>query len=313
MAFNINLKNIIIMKKILLMAAAVAFTFSANAQFTDNLDSYSTGPLFEGNWTTWDGMNDGDQNIVVTTDEFFSAPNSGNIGPEPGPQDAVLDFPGDVKTSGTWSVGFKMLINAGDAGYFNLQGNVNPNANANQEFTSNNVNFVDGTMRINPGTDVNVLVAGSVEVDYPTGDWFDVVSVVDLDALTYEISVNGVSSGVLPVGPENNFGGVDFYASIAENNYYIDDVVFVEGLILATNDFAASNFSVYPNPVQDRLNISSVNAVSSVVVYDVLGKVVLTATPGVVSPSIDMSALTSGAYLVNITIDGTSKTVKVIK
>ena len=35
--------------------------------------------------------------------------------------------------------------------------------------------------------------------------------------------------------------------------------------------------------------------------------------PGVVSPSLDMSALSSGAYIVNVTINGTSKSVKVIK
>ena len=35
--------------------------------------------------------------------------------------------------------------------------------------------------------------------------------------------------------------------------------------------------------------------------------------PGVVSPSLNMSSLNAGVYLVNVTINGTSKSVKVIK
>ena len=93
---------------------------------------------------------------------------------------------------------------------------------------------------------------------------------------------------------------------------YHDDFIFVSG-VLGSDDFTAANFSVYPNPVKNVLNISSTNVVESVVVYDVLGKVVLNVNPGVASPSIDTSALSSGAYLVNVTIDGSSKTIKVIK
>ena len=88
--------------------------------------------------------------------------------------------------------------------------------------------------------------------------------------------------------------------------------IFAEGS-LGAEDFNADVFSVYPNPVVNTLNINSADAVQNVTVYDVLGKVVMNLNPGVVSPSLDMSALSSGAYIVNVTINGTSKSVKVIK
>ena len=102
------------------------------------------------------------------------------------------------------------------------------------------------------------------------------------------------------------------YSIDANNELYIDDVIFAEGS-LGADDFNAAVFSVYPNPVVNTLNIQTANAVQNVTVYDVLGKVVMNVNPGVVSPSLDMSSLNAGVYLVNVTINGTSKSVKVIK
>ena len=67
------------------------------------------------------------------------------------------------------------------------------------------------------------------------------------------------------------------------------------------------------NPVRDILNISSKAAVDIITVYDILGKIVLQDQPDVISPSINMGALASGAYLVNVTIGNASKTIKIIK
>ncbi len=113
---------------------------------------------------------------------------------------------------------------------------------------------------------------------------------------------NGASGGI---------GGIDFYSIDGDNEYYLDDIVFTNSL--GTEDFSADLFSVYPNPVQDILNIKSASNVDNVTVYDILGKVVLQEQPAKVSPSIDMSGLTSGAYLVKVTIGNASKTVKILK
>ena len=48
-------------------------------------------------------------------------------------------------------------------------------------------------------------------------------------------------------------------------------------------------------------------------VYSILGKQVLEESPNAFSSSLDMSALSSGVYLVAVTMDGISKTFKVVK
>ncbi|NCT19280.1 MAG: T9SS type A sorting domain-containing protein, partial [Flavobacteriia bacterium] len=88
--------------------------------------------------------------------------------------------------------------------------------------------------------------------------------------------------------------------------------LFVTG-VLGTESFENGVFSVYPNPVTDILNIKTRDAVNKISVYNVLGKLVYTATPNALSPTVNMSAMKTGVYFVEVTIGNTTKTVKVIR
>ncbi|PKO99394.1 MAG: hypothetical protein CVU03_01865, partial [Bacteroidetes bacterium HGW-Bacteroidetes-2] len=80
-----------------------------------------------------------------------------------------------------------------------------------------------------------------------------------------------------------------------------------------TESFDNKSFSVYPNPVTDILNIKTRDAVNKVSVYNVLGKLVYSATPNALSPTVNMSAMKTGVYFVEVTIGNATKTVKVIR
>jgi hypothetical protein len=67
-----------------------------------------------------------------------------------------------------------------------------------------------------------------------------------------------------------------------------------------------SNFSVYPNPASDVINVTLNKEVSATItVLDVTGKVVKTSTINGTTTSINTTGLSNGVYYVNIT-DGTS-------
>lgn len=298
------------MKKIYLLAAAVTFAFTANAQFTDDMESYTTGQMGAQNtavWSVWSGTPAGPsaEDITVSTTFAQSGTQSGFIDNGQGPQDALLLL--GNKTSGIWTVKFSAYIPTGGSGYFNVQGETENGGAGNGGggvFNSGNIQFAnDGT-----ASDDN----GGATFTYPQDAWFDVTVEADVDATTYVLTIDGQSAAPALFGDDSTLGALDLFANEPDNQMYHDDFVFISG-VFGTDDFDAANFSVYPNPVKDVLNISSKNTVDSVVVYDVLGKVVLQSTPGVISPSIDTSSLSSGAYLVNVTIDGSSKTIKVIK
>ncbi|MBC8185076.1 hypothetical protein H8E88_28615 [candidate division KSB1 bacterium] len=71
------------MKRILLAATAlclVAFNaYSQTLLFEDNFDAYTAGEFLaqqSENWTTWSDAPGGDEDALISTEQFLSAPNS---------------------------------------------------------------------------------------------------------------------------------------------------------------------------------------------------------------------------------------------
>ncbi|MCG2420007.1 T9SS type A sorting domain-containing protein [Aequorivita sp. F47161] len=299
------------MKKIYLLAFAIgAFTFSANAQFfNDDMEGYSTGPVHEDHWSSWSGAA-GPEDLVITTDQAFSGSQSGYISDD-GVQDAMLLL--GNQTSGQYTLSWYMYVPGGKTGYYNIQEDQDTGASGG--IWGLNVHF--NMDNLAPGTGYVVDDANPANIvatfTYPENFWFQLTHEIDLDTDTVVMSIDGteIYNGDFYTSG-GNLGGVDFFSIDANNQYYLDDVVF-ESATSGVEDFAAGSFSVYPNPVKDVLTISTKTAVDNVTVYDVLGKVVLTQQPGVISPKVDMSGLASGAYMVQVTIGNATKTVKVLK
>ena len=83
---------------------------------------------------------------------------------------------------------------------------------------------------------------------------------------------------------------------------------------LSAPSFDNANFTYYPNPVKDVLNLSYVSNISKVVVLNLLGQQMITANINETQGQLDLSALASGSYLVKITTeDNLEKAIKVIK
>jgi len=82
---------------------------------------------------------------------------------------------------------------------------------------------------------------------------------------------------------------------------------------LSTEQFDNNSFVAYPNPVKDVLNLSYSKEISSVKVINLLGQEVISKRVGNTSTQVDMTNLSAGAYIVNITIDDVVRSIKVIK
>ena len=82
---------------------------------------------------------------------------------------------------------------------------------------------------------------------------------------------------------------------------------------LSTNSFDRANFSYYPNPVQNVLNLSYTKNITSVSIFNLLGQQVLDVQMNASEGQVDMSRLASGAYLVKVSADNEVQTIKVIK
>ena len=89
---------------------------------------------------------------------------------------------------------------------------------------------------------------------------------------------------------------------------------FINSTALGIEDVnPVSNFNFYPNPVNDMLTIKAQASIDSITVYNMLGQAVVRSTPNTTDSTVDMSALQTGAYFVQVSINNTLKTVRVIK
>jgi len=82
---------------------------------------------------------------------------------------------------------------------------------------------------------------------------------------------------------------------------------------LSNNSFDNANFSFYPNPVKNTLNLSYNQEISTVDVYNLLGQKVISTTINANTAQVDMSSVSKGAYMVRVTSNNQVKTIKVIK
>lgn len=111
--------------------------------------------------------------------------------------------------------------------------------------------------------------------------------------------------------------GITYYINFG--HYDTDDdnegqaIIEVTSEDLSVGGNELKNFTAYPNPVRDILNLSHVEAISTVEVFNLLGQKMLVKSIEATQGQLDMSSLSSGSYLVKVTSGNETKTIKVVK
>ena len=100
---------------------------------------------------------------------------------------------------------------------------------------------------------------------------------------------------------------------VVDNDFFIDDFSITSTTLGLEDVSTVSNFTFFPNPVNNVLTIKAQASIDSITVYNMLGQAVVRSTPNTNDSTVDMSALQTGAYFVQVSINNTLKTVRVIK
>lgn len=119
----------------------------------------------------------------------------------------------------------------------------------------------------------------------------------------------------------SSFDGQAVYFSIncVSNDQFgfaVDDFSVTTTGVASTQSFFANNFSIYPNPANNVLNLSVKNGltVNEVTMVDINGRTVKTLTNALDSEiEINVSDLTSGVYMLNVNTDEGVATSKFVK
>lgn len=190
----------------------------------------------------------------------------------------------------------------------------NSSNNANVWFYTNGVNLVAGTtyrisysyggtgttfpekLKVSYGSSANAAAMTNLLADYP--------NVVNDTPINTFVDFTPSTSGVY-------YFGFNAYSD-ADQFYLIVDNILVD-VALSSGSFDNANFSAYPNPVKDVLNVSYSTEISSIRVINMIGQEVISKNINATSTQVDMSHLSAGTYIVNVTVGDNVKTLKVVK
>jgi hypothetical protein len=109
--------------------------------------------------------------------------------------------------------------------------------------------------------------------------------------------------------------GTTYYIQVDDYGYGTDQGTFGIEVqeVLSSDLFDNNNFMAYPNPVKDVLNVSYTSEISSIRVINMIGQEVISKNISATSTQVDMSELSAGTYIVNVTVGDNVKTLKVVK
>lgn len=154
--------------------------------------------------------------------------------------------------------------------------------------------------------DGRILVLENADIEFIVthiGDW--------QEDTWYDISISGTPDGIeYFLNGELKYTGALLYdideLRFAHDNFsgsaYFDDIS-VEHTMLQITDAHVDNFKIYPNPVQEILNLQGVETVESYIIFDITGKQLAQANTSI--NQIDVSNLSNGVYWLQLnTLNG---------
>lgn len=275
--------------------------FSIQLSFAQFMDDMEWDPVnCPDHWTGWGTAGC----PLVSTSYSRSGVQSGYI-PNDGSTDIVLDL--GNKIFGSWAIEFWMYIPSGKEAYWNLQGEVPVGTG---EWIVGNIFFNQDTT--NPGVGyIDDCVGAPVTFTFPHNQWFRIAMAFDINAgigaAQWTMSVDNAivipewtpftnQAGTYPT----SLGGINFFSISANNELYIDDFCYSDFgfcTISNTDDFAKVEFSIFPNPAQNTINIESTEEISQITLYSHAGQKVVSQK---FSNEIDISRVAAGLYFIEV-------------
>jgi hypothetical protein len=129
----------------------------------------------------------------------------------------------------------------------------------------------------------------------------------------------GVAGAAMPEITLNNYTATSKFAFYGESSVFNEDIEFfidnfqITTTSLGVEEASISQFTYFPNPVNDVLTINSQKVVEDITVFNMLGQVVRQQTPNTMDCTVDLSAMQTGAYFVQVSIGNTVETVRILK
>jgi hypothetical protein len=283
------------MKKLLLFASCLTFGISLNAQLVNGNFEAAATPLLPGVATQTAGWGQG--LYTVETTGAYAGTQFGKmktiVDPTTAsllqfPSDTIAGFiqqyiPGAISNPASWTLNYayKNITTAGDSAVVIVQ--------------------VYDTLTADPNDDI--LMYGTAGVySGSTTNW----TMESLPLQAFETV--GYTANAFVFIASSSIGFL-----FGTGNGYPGSELWLDNISLSSTseviEISKNEVNVYPNPANDILNISATGEVSRVVISTLDGKVMKTSTES----SVNVSDLTSGMYIYQVTVNGQVSTGNFVK
>lgn len=283
------------MKKLLLIVSCLTLSISLNAQLVNGDFESAATPLLPGIATQSPGWGQG--LYTVETSGAYAGAQFGKMktifDPTTAsliqwPSDTIAGFiqqyvTGPVSNPASWTLNYayQNITMAGDSAVVIVQ--------------------VYDTLTADPNDDVVMYGAAGVYSGSSTGWTVESMPLQAFDTTGYTANaylfIASSSIGFL-------FGTGNGYPM---SELWLDNISLTSSSAEVIE--LSSNLKVYPNPANDVLNISTNGEISNVVISTLDGKVMKTSTES----SVDVSNLTAGMYIYQVTVNGKVSTGNFVK
>lgn len=112
-------------------------------------------------------------------------------------------------------------------------------------------------------------------------------------------------NGIWILNISDNLGG--------DSGELIAATINIMGQTLGLDQNEIGGFNLYPNPVRNNLTIEAPKTIENINIINLRGQEIKRSMPNSQESILDISDLQSGAYFVQVTIEGITETVKILK
>lgn len=204
----------------------------------------------------------------------------------------------DFGTSAFMGSNLNAVQDATSMTHFHMDFWISDNFQAGQVFNTKWSNHTGGSGETDAGELTTALAAGDVQkwvsIDVPLTDFNNVKGggIANREALTQFLIT---AAGLTKVA-------------------YIDNVYLHQNSTLSLEDFEQTAFKVFPNPVQNILNVQNNQTnIQEVQLFDITGRLLRSVQPESNIANVDFSSLSNGIYLLKVTSEGKTITRKIVK
>ncbi|MGO3182241.1 MAG: GEVED domain-containing protein [Aequorivita sp.] len=124
------------------------------------------------------------------------------------------------------------------------------------------------------------------------------ITLFDSELRTLDTSTGATTLiGLIEPDEETQYGWVSFESSV----------------VIGVVENSLEGFNYYPNPTSGMLSLKSINNIDSVSIYNLLGQQLSNIIVGATSTDINLSGLSTGTYIMKVSVEGQIGTYKILK